>query len=322
MGHLYFVGGICLAFWRSGALSRSRGCLALLSLVVLIPLAACSSAVSALEVDSARTTGLVMTALVNDPEIGARPITVRVTRGVVQLSGLVRSEAEVARAVALASAVPGVTRVESSLRVGADQSRARALPVEGAPVVRDPAIEFAELDATPGRFAIGGSFVTSRPSAAAFAPSWSISPLVRLGAGKGLGAAAIFDWYGASVAAEPGSSASRLRVRPVMAGLSYTAMAGPVAIAPSLVGGYAFNRIIVPNTGAADRLAVDAGNSLVWRPGVAVWIGAGRRAVVNLSVGRVLTRLNVTFVEAGAIEQRTISGDATTLSVGLVYRLF
>jgi hypothetical protein len=228
----------------------------------------------------------------------------------------------VARAVALATAVPGVTRVDSSLRVGADQPQARALPVEGAPVVRDPAVEFAELGATPGRFAIGGSFVTSRPSAAAFEPSWAISPLVRLGAGNGLGAAAIFDWYGANVAGEPGSPESRLRVRPLMAGVRYTATLGRVAVSPSLVGGYAFNRIIIPDTGAADRLAVDAENSLVWRPGVALWIDAGRRTVVNLSVGRMLTRLTVTFVEAGVIEQRTVSGDATTVSIGLVYRLF
>lgn len=312
-----------MAFWESGVRSSPRGCLTLLSLVVLIPLAACSAAtVSTLEVESARTTGLVMTALVNDPEIGARPITVRVTGGVVQLSGLVRSEAEVARAIAIARAVPGVTRVDASIRVGADQPRAQALPVEGAPVVRDPAIEFAELAATPGRFAIGGAFVASRPSAAAFAPAWSISPLVRLGAGNGLGAAAIFDWHGASITGEPGSTESKLRVRPMMAGVHYTATLGRVAISPSLVGGYAFNRIIVPDTGAADRLAVDADNSLVWRPGVALWIDAGRRTVVNLSVGRVLTRLNVTFVEAGVIEQRTVSGDATTVSVGLVYRLF
>lgn len=311
-----------MAFWQPGALSSSRGYLALLSLLVLIPLAACSPALSTLEVESARTTGLVMTALVNDAEIGARPITVRVTRGVVQLSGLVRSEAEVARAIAIARAVPGVTRVAASLRVGADRPRTQAPPDQDSPGVRDPAIEFAELDATPGRFAIGGSFVASRPSAAALAPAWSVSPLVRLGAGKGLGAAVIFDGYRASVAAEPGSSESRLRVWPVMAGLRYTATAGRVAISPSLVGGYAFNRIIVPNTGAADRLAVDAGNSLVWRPGVALWIDAGRRTVVNLSVGRLLTRLNVTFVEAGVIEQRTVSGDATTVSVGLVYRLF
>lgn len=311
-----------MAFWESGAPSSPRGCLTLLSLLILIPLAACSSVVSTLEVESARTTGLVMTALVNDPEIGARPITVRVTGGVVELSGLVRSEAEVQRATAIAGAVPGVTRVEASIRVGADRPRAQAPPDQDAPGVRDPAIEFAELDATPGRFAIGGSFVTSRPAASALSSAWSISPLVRLGAGKGLGAAAIFDWYGASVAAEPGSSESKLRVRPVMAGVRYTATLGRVAISPSLVGGYAFNRIIVPDADASDRLAVDAENSLAWRPGVALWIDAGRRTVVNLSVGRVLTRLNVTFVEAGVIAQRTVSGDATTVSVGLVYRLF
>ncbi|MEY4636679.1 MAG: hypothetical protein RJA55_2477 [Acidobacteriota bacterium] len=99
-----------MAFWEVGGRSSPRGYLALLSLLALIPLGACSAAaVSTLEVESARTTGLVMTALVNDPEIGARFISVRVSGGAVQLSGLVRREAEVARAVALASAVPGVT---------------------------------------------------------------------------------------------------------------------------------------------------------------------------------------------------------------------
>ena len=107
-----------------------------------------------------------------------------------------------------------------------------------------------------------------------------------------------------------------------MAGLGYTVAAGRVAISPSPVGGYAFNRIIVPNTGAGGRLAVDAGNSLVWRPGVAVWINTGRRMVANLSVGRVLTRVKVTFVDAGGIEQRSMRGDATTVSVGIAYWLF
>ncbi|MGE3489406.1 MAG: BON domain-containing protein [Vicinamibacterales bacterium] len=267
-------------------------------------------------------TGLVMTALVNDPEIGARPITVQVTRGVVRLSGLVRSEAEVARAVAVASAVPGVTRVDASLRVGAEQPRAQAPPAQEPRRAPDPAAEFAELDATPGRLAVGVSFATSRSLAAALEPAWSVAPLIRLGSGAGLGPAAVFDWYGASVAAEPGASASQLFVRPVMAGLRYTAVAGRLAVSPSLVGGYAFNRVVVPKAGGAGRLAVDAGNSLAWRPGVALWLETGRRAVVNLSVGRVVTRMKVTFVEAGIIERRTIRGDATTVSVGLVYRLF
>lgn len=335
MGQFILVGGNCLALCPLGAVnspfqargpsrgfvSCPRALLALLSLVALFPLAACSSAVSTLDIESARTTGLVMTALVNDPEIGARPITVRVSGGVVQLSGLVRSEAEVARAVALARAVPGVSRVEANIRVGADQKPGQPPPVADEPGARSPAVEFAELDSAPGRVAVGGSFGTSRAWAAGFEPAWSISPLVRLGSGGGLGPEVIFDWHSASVATEPGS-ASELRVRPMMAGLRYTAAAGRVAISPSLVGGYAFNRIIVAKTGAAGRLAVDAGNSLVWRPGVAVWIDAGQRAVVNLSLGRVLTRMNLTFVDDGVVEQRSTRGDATTLSVGVVYRVF
>lgn len=297
-------------------------CLALLSLVALMPLAACSAALSTLEVESARTTGLVMTALVNDAQIGARPINVRVTRGVVRLSGLVRSEAEVARAIALASAVPGVTRVDSSLRIGADLPPEPSLPAGGQPAVRDPAIEFAELDATAGRLAIGGSVGLSRPAASGFESVWSVSPLVRFGSGSGLALTAMFDWHGVSVAAEPESAASRLRVRPIMVGLGYTVVAGRVAISPSVVGGYAFNRIIVPSTGAAGRLAVDADNSLVWRPGLSIWVDAGRRTVANLSVGRVLTHLNMTFVDAGVIDRRPMKGNATTVSVGLAYWLF
>jgi len=263
-----------------------------------------------------------MTAIVNDPEIGTRPIDVRVSRGVVRLSGRVRSQAEVARAIALARAVPGVTGVDSTIRVGADLPRAQSPPADSRPVARDPAIEFAELNATPGRLAIGASFGVSHPTTAPFESAWSVSPVVRFGSSAGLGLAGVFDWHGASVAAEPGSPASRLRVRPIMAGLGYTAVAGRVAVSPSLVGGYAFNRIIVPNTGAAGRLAVDAGNSLVWRPGVSVWINTGRRMVANLSVGRVFTRLNVTVVDGGVVEERSIRGDATTVSVGLSYWLF
>jgi hypothetical protein len=296
--------------------------LALLSLAAATALAGCSSAISTLQLEAPRTTALVVTALVNDPEIGARPISVRVSGGVVQLSGLVRSEAEVARAVALAGAVPGVTRVHASLRIGADRPLVEPRADKGPPDDRSPATEFAELEPTPSRFAIGVSFGRNQPGAAGFETAWSISPQVRLGARAGFGPAAAFDWHNASAAAEPGQPASRLRVRPIMAGLGYTVVVGRVAISPSLVGGYAFNRIIVPSTGNAGRLAVDADNSLVWRPGVSVWIDSGRRTAASLSVGRVFTRLNVTYLDAGVIEQRNIRGDATTVSVGLVYRLF
>jgi hypothetical protein len=292
-----------------------------MGLVALIPIAACSSAISLVDVESARTTAQVMTALVNDPEIGTRPIDVRVFRGVVRLSGQVRSQAEVARAIALVRAVPGVTQVDSSIRVGAELPRTQPPPADRRPAARDPAVEFAELERAPGRLAIGGSVVVSRP-AAALESAWSAGPLVRFGSGTGFRAAMAFDWYAANLIAEPGLAASRLRVRPIMAGLAYTVAAGRVSISPTLVGGYAFNSIAAPNAGAAARLTIDADNSLVWRPGVSVWIDTGRRTAATFSVGRLRTRLNVTFIDAGVIEQRTMRGDATMVSIGLAYTLF
>jgi hypothetical protein len=247
---------------------------------------------------------------------------VRVSRGVVALSGRVRSEAEVARAVALARAVPGVTRVDSSIRVGAERSPSQPPRSQSRPLARDPAVEFAELEQAPSRLAIGGYFSVSNPAAADLESAWSVGPILRLGSGAGLGPAVAFDWYGATLRAEPGRPAGRIRVRPIMAGLGYTVVAGRVSITPSLVGGYAFNRIVVPKTGAAARLAIDADNSVAWRPGVSVWIDTSRRTAANLSLGLLRTRVNVTFADAGVIEQRRMRADATTVSIGLVYRLF
>jgi hyperosmotically inducible periplasmic protein len=59
----------------------------------------------------------VKTALVNDPQLGPRVIEVRVSRGLVILSGMVASDEEAAHAIELTRAVPGVTDVRSQLVV-------------------------------------------------------------------------------------------------------------------------------------------------------------------------------------------------------------
>ena len=69
--------------------------------------AACRGAVlEPFDVASAQTAAQVITALVNDPEIGTRPIEVEVTRGAVRLSGRVRTEEERDRAIEIARRVP------------------------------------------------------------------------------------------------------------------------------------------------------------------------------------------------------------------------
>jgi len=89
----------------------------LLALVLLLPLlAACGKTVGE-TIDDATITTRVKTALLNDPDVGGLRIDVDTSRGLVTLSGIVRSQAEEARAVALARKTPGVVDVKSTLQV-------------------------------------------------------------------------------------------------------------------------------------------------------------------------------------------------------------
>lgn len=67
--------------------------------------------------DDATITTRVKTVLLNDPQLGAQQIDVNASAGVVTLSGIVKTEAEVSRAVELAKKVGGVRDVQTSLTV-------------------------------------------------------------------------------------------------------------------------------------------------------------------------------------------------------------
>jgi hyperosmotically inducible periplasmic protein len=67
--------------------------------------------------DDATITTRVKTALLNDPNVGAQQIDVNASAGVVTLSGVVKSQAEVERAVDLARKIGGVTDVKTTLEV-------------------------------------------------------------------------------------------------------------------------------------------------------------------------------------------------------------
>lgn len=292
--------------------------------LALLSSAACAAATQPLGVESATMTAQVITALVNDPDVGARPIDVRVTGGVVTLSGRVLTLDEEQRAIALARAVPGITRVDSRLRIGdAPPPDGDQPPPTRSRVPRDPAVEFRELQPSGGRLAVGAALVSSQPTDDAFESASSLGPLLRIGSGAGLAPALGLDWFRATLTpAGPALASSRLAVRPLMLGLGYTLVLGRVSVAPSIVGGYAFNSIAVPETGASGRLAVSVRNSLAWRPGVSVWIDTGRRTSLNLSVGRVMTRVRVTFIDDGRIDQQELAAHSTLMSVGLAYRVF
>ena len=99
-------------------MTRIRLTSALLALVLVLPLfaAACGKTVGD-TIDDATITARVKTALLNDPDIGGLRIDVDTFKGVVTLSGSVKSAAERDKAMAIARKIGGVTDVKSSLQI-------------------------------------------------------------------------------------------------------------------------------------------------------------------------------------------------------------
>lgn len=89
----------------------------LLAVVLALPmLAACGKTVGE-TIDDATITTRVKTAFINDPVVGALRIDVDTFKGVVTLSGRVKTKAEEAKAIELARKVNGVTDVKSTLQI-------------------------------------------------------------------------------------------------------------------------------------------------------------------------------------------------------------
>lgn len=68
-------------------------------------------------IDDATITTRVKTALLNDPDIGGLRIDVDTFKGVVTLSGRVKTKAEADKAIAIAQRTGGVTDVKSTLQI-------------------------------------------------------------------------------------------------------------------------------------------------------------------------------------------------------------
>jgi hyperosmotically inducible protein len=97
-----------LSYWKS----------LILALVLLAPLsnAACGKTVGE-TIDDATITTRVKTAMLNDPAVGGLRIDVDTYKGVVTLSGRVKTEGERQQAVSLARKIDGVAQVKDALQI-------------------------------------------------------------------------------------------------------------------------------------------------------------------------------------------------------------
>jgi osmotically-inducible protein OsmY len=96
-----------MSYWKSLALA----------LVLCAPLtAACGKTVGE-AIDDTTITTRVKTAMLNDPGVGGLRIDVDTFKGVVTLSGRVKTQAEKDQAVAIARRTDGVAQVKDALQV-------------------------------------------------------------------------------------------------------------------------------------------------------------------------------------------------------------
>ena len=90
----------------------------LLAICLIAPLllGACGKTIGE-TIDDATITTRVKTAYINDPIVGALRIDVDTFKGLVTLSGRVKSKEEETKAIALARTINGVTGVKSTLQI-------------------------------------------------------------------------------------------------------------------------------------------------------------------------------------------------------------
>ena len=179
---------------------------------------------------------------------------------------------------------------------------------------------------TEGRVSVGASITFNGTTDDDLASTTTVGPLVRLNPHKGWGPAGALNWFRADLHDPAGGTGdfARLRVRPLMGGVSYTVGPAAVLTSFSIVGGPSFNKAEFHRSYVAGSgESISAGNSFAVRPGVGVtWTVARRVAVVGFA-GYLINRPDVVYRNrfGQEIDDRW-KADAFVLSVGTVYSLF
>jgi hypothetical protein len=182
---------------------------------------------------------------------------------------------------------------------------------------------------TKGRISVGGTVTFIQPTDSEVGSLVGFGGLVRLNPKKGWGIAGGLSWFRADIDnPATGDPFAKLRVRPLMGGVSYTIGEQPVLVSFSIVAGPSFNDLdfdddFLNTLPAEPRPDLDIKNSFAVRPGVGVtWTVAERVAIIGFA-GYSYNRPDVVYRDVAGREYRNQwKADAILLSVGAVYSLF
>ena len=179
---------------------------------------------------------------------------------------------------------------------------------------------------TEGRIAVGGAFAINATTDDEVGTWKGVGFLVRLNPRRGWGPAGAFNWFRADLADPSGAPGdfARIRIRPLMGGVSYTVGRGSLLTSFSIVGGPSFNSVRFDEdysrTGAA---AIDADTSLAIRPGVGLTYTVRPRVALVGFGGFLVNRPGIVYRDSAGNEFRDRwKADGVVLSVGAVYSFF
>lgn len=183
---------------------------------------------------------------------------------------------------------------------------------------------------TEGRVSVGGSITFVKPTDDGVNSVLSGGPLVRLNPREGWGVAGALNWFRADLDNPSGESGdfARLRVRPLMAGVSYTIGTQPTLVSFSIVAGPSFNKFsfvddFVNRLPGGQRPTADVETSFAVRPGVGVTFTVAPRVAIIGFGGYLINRPDVVYRDIAGQEYRNRwKADAAVASVGAVYSLF
>jgi hypothetical protein len=141
------------------------------------------------------------------------------------------------------------------------------------------------------------------------------------------------NWYDVKVDRSIGGTVTELgevKIRPIMAGYGYTWVRGRNTISANMLGGFAFaSADMAPGVPAAYRARLgveatdaDASNGFVAKPEVDFWHDINKLFGLNINVGYMLARPDVTVTTSTGIDRRTVRADQFLVKVGLVYSFF
>jgi hypothetical protein len=194
-------------------------------------------------------------------------------------------------------------------------------------IVEEPAPRFMK-----GRFLVGMTTGRAMTPDVDLGSVWKFSPFVRNTPRRtGWGPSFGLSWFTGDILVPidgQRTTVGEVKMRPVMAGISYAILRGRAITNVSMVGGYAFNDARITQTLPAGTTAsIRIGDAWVVRPNVGLTCALTQRLALVGSVGYVFSKPTITIdLDQAGLPRQTFSGtyrsDYVNATVGLAFSIF